>query len=42
LAGVSLLSQFLVGFGNLVARGPHFRAEAHHHYLNLYLVSLDL
>lgn len=33
---VALLIQFLVAFGNLVGRKPHFVAEADLHYLNLY------
>ena len=33
---VALLVQFIIGFGNLVGRGPHFRAEADQHYPNLF------
>ena len=32
----ALLVQFLIGFGNLVGRGVHFRAEADLHYTNLF------
>lgn len=35
---VALLVQLLVGFGSLIGRGPHFRAEADKHYTNLYAV----
>lgn len=35
---VALLAQFLVGFGSLIGRGPHFRTEADKHYTNLYAV----
>lgn len=31
----ALLVQFLVGFGNVIGRGPHFVAEADKHYTNL-------
>ena len=31
----ALLVQFLVAFGNVVGRGPHFRVEADRHALNL-------
>jgi hypothetical protein len=34
---VALLTQFLVGFGNMVGRGPHFVAEADRHGVNLFL-----
>jgi len=34
---VALLSQLLVGFGNVVGRGPHFMVEADRHSTNLYL-----
>ncbi len=33
---VALLAQFLVAFGNVVGRGPHFRAEADRHMLVLF------
>ncbi len=33
-----LLVQFLVGFGNLLGRGPHFLAEADLHFTNLFAV----
>lgn len=33
---VALLGQFLVAFGNVVGRGPHFVAEADRHYPNLF------
>ena len=33
---VALLGQSLIGFGNLVGRGPHFVAEASRHYSNLF------
>jgi hypothetical protein len=32
----ALLLQFLAAFGNVVGRGPHFRAEADRHGLNLF------
>lgn len=35
---VALLVQFLIGFGNLVGRGPHFCVEADKHYTNLFAV----
>jgi hypothetical protein len=31
----AILVQFLVAFGALVGRGPHFRVEGDHHYANL-------
>jgi hypothetical protein len=34
----ALLLQFLVAFGNLVGRGPHFAVEADQHFTNLYAV----
>lgn len=34
----ALLLQFLVGFGNVIGRGPHFVAEADRHHGNLFLV----
>lgn len=34
---VALLVQFLVAFGNVIGRGPHFRAEADRHALNLFV-----
>jgi hypothetical protein len=34
----ALLVQFLVAFGNLIGRGPHFRVEADRHYTNLFAV----
>ncbi len=34
----ALLGQFLVAFGNAVGRGPHFRAGADRHHLNLFAV----
>ena len=33
---VAILVQFLVGFGNMVGRGPHFYAESTRHGLNLF------
>lgn len=33
-----ILLQFLVMFGNLIGRGPHFRVEADEHHLNLFAV----
>jgi hypothetical protein len=30
----ALLAQFLVGFGNVIDRGPHFIVEADHHHTN--------
>ncbi len=35
---VALLVQFLIGFGNLVGRGPHFTVEADKHYTNVFAV----
>jgi hypothetical protein len=35
---MALLSQFLVGFGNVIGRSAHFRVEADEHYTNLFLV----
>ncbi len=35
---VALLAEFLVAFGNLIGRGPHFVAEADHHYTNLFAI----
>jgi hypothetical protein len=35
---VALLLQFLVAFGNVIGRGPHFRAEADRHATNLFAV----
>lgn len=35
---VAILGQMLVGFGNLIGRGPHFTAEKACHYTNLDLV----
>ncbi len=32
---VALLVQILVGFGNVVGRGPHFVAEGDRHYVNM-------
>jgi hypothetical protein len=34
---LALLSQFLVAFGNMIGRGPHFTAEADRHSMNLFL-----
>jgi hypothetical protein len=34
----ALLLQFLVAFGNVIGRGPHFQAEADRHALNLFTV----
>ncbi|MGB9920176.1 MAG: hypothetical protein ACPLPT_05550 [Moorellales bacterium] len=34
---VALLSQFLVGFGNVVGHGPNFTVEADRHALNLFV-----
>src|SRR5712671_70478 len=34
----ALLLQLLAGFGSIVGRKPHFRAEADRHYLNLFVV----
>ncbi len=39
---VALLGQFLVAFGNVVGRGPHFMAEADRHGLNLFLVLVGI
>jgi hypothetical protein len=35
---VALLTQFLIGVGNLIGRGPHFIAEADKHYTNIFAV----
>src|SRR5216683_7570071 len=35
---VGVLVQFLVGVGSVIGRGPHFRAEADEHHLNLFAV----
>ena len=35
---LALLSLFLVAFGNIVGRGPHFTVEDRRHYLNLFCV----
>lgn len=35
---VALLVQFLLAFGSLIGRGPHFVAEADRHYTNLFAV----
>jgi hypothetical protein len=35
---VAILIQALVGFGNLIGRGPHFVAEASRHYTNTFAV----
>lgn len=35
---VALIAQFLVAFGNVVGRGPHFAVEADRHGMNLFLV----
>lgn len=35
---MALLVQFLVGFGNIVGRRPHFLAEADQHYTNLFVI----
>jgi Bifunctional DNA primase/polymerase, N-terminal len=35
---MALLVQFLVAFGNLIGRGPHFMAEADAHFTNLFAV----
>jgi hypothetical protein len=32
----ALLVQFLIGFGNLIGRGPHFAAGADRHFTNLF------
>jgi hypothetical protein len=34
----ALLVQFLVAFGSLIGRGPHYRAEADRHFTNLFAV----
>jgi hypothetical protein len=34
----ALLVQFLVGFGNVIGRQPHFMAEADRHFMNLFSV----
>ena len=34
----ALLFQFLVAFGNLIGRRPHYRAEADRHFSNLFVV----
>lgn len=34
----ALLVQFLVGFGNVIGRQPHFMAEADQHFMNLFAV----
>lgn len=34
---VALLSQFLVGVGNIIGRHAHFKVEADRHYLNLFM-----
>ncbi|HTB13626.1 MAG TPA: DUF3987 domain-containing protein [Bryobacteraceae bacterium] len=34
----ALLVQFVVGFGNLIGRGPHFSAGADQHFTNLFSV----
>lgn len=39
---VALLTQFLVGFGNVVGRGPHFVVEDDRHALNLNLVEVGV
>jgi hypothetical protein len=39
---VGTLIQFLVGFGNLLGRGPYFRVAATRHYLNLLAVLIGL
>lgn len=33
---IAILGQFLVGFGNLIGRGPYFSVEADRHYTNLF------
>jgi len=33
-----LLLQFLTAFGNVIGRGPHFKAEADRHSMNLFIV----
>ncbi|HEY0072502.1 MAG TPA: DUF3987 domain-containing protein, partial [Abditibacteriaceae bacterium] len=33
---MALLMQFLICFGNVIGRGPHFKAEADYHALNLF------
>lgn len=35
---VALLTYLLVGFGNLIGRGPYYPVEADRHYTNLYAV----
>jgi Bifunctional DNA primase/polymerase, N-terminal/Protein of unknown function (DUF3987) len=35
---VALLSQFLVGFGNVIGRSAHIRVEADQHFTNLFAV----
>jgi len=35
---VALLAQFLVGFGNMIGRGPYFSVEADRHYTNEFVV----
>jgi Protein of unknown function (DUF3987) len=34
----ALLVQFLVAFGNLIGRGPHYQVEADRHFTNLFAV----
>ena len=34
----AILIQMMVAFGNLIHRNPFFRAEADHHYMNLFVV----
>lgn len=36
----AILTQFLVAFGALVGRGPHYRVEGDRHYANLYALLL--
>lgn len=36
----AILIQFLVAFGALVGRGPHYRVEGNEHYTNLYILMI--
>ena len=37
-SSAALLVQLLVGFGNLIGRGPHFSVEADRHFTNMFAV----
>lgn len=39
---VAVLLQFLVGFANLIGRGPHFVVGATRHYLNLFMILVGM